>query len=251
MADRWPTRQSLLWIFAASMVVATALALALGFDLLVPPPVIDETLDFPSRLTAIQPFQAARWPFDAASSLLFVVGFGALALLAGPIAALAGDDRRAGILRSAILASGLIGVVAGLLYVGATQVAVTQQYCDCGFLTEEVIAQFWAVASIQAATDWLAYGAILFGAIGVALSAVMLTGLGLPTAWRWVAAAGGAMLALSVVLHEISDSPAGDIAAAIASGVLLPAWAIMLAMRIDEVIPAPDLQAVPAVSPTA
>jgi hypothetical protein len=225
------------------MVVATVLALGLGFDLLVKPPVIDETLDLPHRLVAIHPFQEARWPFDAVSSLLFVVGFGALALLASPIAALAGDDRRAGILRSAILASGLLGVASGLLYVGATQVAVAQQYCDCGFLDEEVIAQFWAVNSIQSATDWLSYGAVLFGAIAVALSAVVLAAHELPALWRWISVTAAGLLVLSVLFHELSDTPAGDLAAAVASGVLLPAWAAILAMRYGDLVAAHDTPA--------
>ena len=40
---------------------------------------------------------------------------------------------------------------------------------------------------------------------------------------------------MSVVLHELSDSPAGDLIAAVASGILLPAWAIILAMRSDRI----------------
>jgi hypothetical protein len=50
----------LLAIFAACFLLATILALALGFDLLVPTPVIPETLDLPSRLQAIQPFHLAQ-----------------------------------------------------------------------------------------------------------------------------------------------------------------------------------------------
>ena len=73
----------LLAIFAASFLLATILALALGFDLLVPTPDIPETLDFPARLQAVHSFLVARWPFEALSTLLFVVGFGALVLVAG------------------------------------------------------------------------------------------------------------------------------------------------------------------------
>lgn len=49
-----------------------------GFDLLVRPPDIAETLDFPGRLEAFQPFRQAVWPIDVVSTLLFVGGFGAL-----------------------------------------------------------------------------------------------------------------------------------------------------------------------------
>lgn len=169
MSSRWSVARILLWIFATSLVLATILALALGFDLLVAPPDIAETLDFPSRLLEIQPFRVAQWPHDAIATLLFVIGFGALALVAGSIASLADADRRRDILRSAILISGLFGMAAGLLYLGGTRVTIAMQYCDCGFKTEETISQFWALSILQGATDWLNYGAVAFGAIAAAL----------------------------------------------------------------------------------
>ena len=178
--------KALLGIFATCFLLATILAFALGFDLLVPTPDIAETLDFPSRLEAIQPFRQAQWPFDAISTLLFVIGFGALVLVAGPIASFAGGDRRAEVLKSVILASGLLGVTAGLLYVGATQVTIAMPYCDCGFKAEESISQFWAITIVQGATTWLNYGAIGFGAIGVAISALALGDRVQSEMWRWI-----------------------------------------------------------------
>ena len=162
--------KTLLGIFATCFLLATILALALGFDLLVPTPDIPETLDFPGRLQALQPFRDAQWPFDAVSTLLFVVGFGALALVAGPIASLAGADRRAGVL-------------------------------------------------------------------GVGMSALVLGDRGLPQMWRWISWSAAGLLILSIALHEVSDTPAGDLIASVASGLLLPAWAVILAMRSDQIDP--------------
>ena len=240
MAVQWSFGRILLWIFAVCLVLATLLALALGFDLLVKPPEIADTLDFPSRLEAIHPFHVAQWPFDAASTLLFVVAFGALLLAAGSIASLAGADGRADILKSAIVASGLLGVAGGLLYVGATQVTIDMPYCDCGFKTEEVISQFWAITVVQGATDWLNYGAIAFGAIGVGLSALVLGDRGLPQYWRWVSWGAAVLLVLSILLHEVSDTPAGDLVIAVATGILLPAWAIILALSTDRIERLPE-----------
>lgn len=237
MAVQWSIGRILLGIFAVCLVLATVLALALGFDLLVPPPDIAEALDFPSRLQALQPFRVAQWPLDALSTLLYVVAFGALLLAAGPIASLAGADRRAAVFKSAIQASGLLGVTAGLLYVGATQVTIALQYCDCGFKAEETISQFWAITTVQGATNWLSYGAIGFGAIGVAMSALVLGDRGLSQMWRWISWSAAGLLILSVALHEVSDTPAGDLVAAVASGLLLPAWAVILAMRSDQIEP--------------
>jgi hypothetical protein len=234
MSSRWSPAQILLGIFSVSVVLATILGLALGFDVLVTPPTIADTLDLPSRLIALQPFRVAQWPFDAVATLLFGFGFGALALAAGSIASLADRDRRADILRSSILLSGFLGVAAALLYLGGTQVTIALQYCDCGFKAEETISQFWALSILQGATDWLNYGAITFGAIGVALAAIVLGGRGLPPLWSWISWTSAGLLLLSIVLHEFSDTPAGDIVLAVASGVLLPAWALMLAARLGE-----------------
>lgn len=238
MTNRWSVARTLLGVFAACLVLATILSLALGFDLLVRPPDLADTLDLPSRQVALQPFREARWPIDAVSTLLYVVAFGALLLAAGPIASLAGADRRAGVLKSSILASGLLGIVSGLLYVGATQVTIAL-YCDCGFKTEESISQFWAINIVLGATNWLGYGAIVFGAIGVTTSAFVLGGRGLPRSWRWLAWIAAVLLILSVVLHEVSDTPAGDLVVAVATGLLLPAWALILAMRSDRIDPLP------------
>ena len=239
----WSPLSVLLGLFAVCLAVATLIALGLGFDLLVPQPDIAGTLDFPGRLQAIRPFREATWPFDAASTLLFTSGFAALALAAEPIVSLVGSDRLAGVLRASILASGVLGVVAGLLYVGGTQVAMALPYCDCGFIAEETISQFWALSIVQGASNWLGYGAILFGAVAAGLSAVMLGDHGLPRAWRWIGASAAVVLIASVALHELSDSPAGDLAAAVASGILLPAWAVMLAMRSDRILLDPSAAA--------
>jgi len=227
-----PIVSLLLVAFAGCLAAATAIALALGFDLLVPPPVIPETLDLPSRLVAIQPFREARWPFDAASRLLFVVGFAALALAADPIATLAGATRRAPVIRGSILATGLLGAAGGLLYVGATQIAITSTTCDCGFTTEEVISRFWAHVMVIGATDWLGYGATAFGALGLALSATALRAATLPRAFTWTALAASAALATGVVVRVLGDPNVGDLVIAVATGLLLPAWALMLAAAV-------------------
>ena len=231
MAKRWSILAILLGIFAACLFVATVLSLVLGLDLAVQPPNHPETLDLPSRLIALQPYREARWPLDAVSSLLYVVAFGALTLAAVQIAALAGSDRRAGLLQSAILVAGILGVTTGLLYIGATKVTIDQQYCDCGFKIQESISQFWAINIVQGATNWLSYGAIVFSAIALGLSSLALANRGLSTAWHVLAWTAAVLLVLSIPAHEFIDSPLGDLLAALATGLLIPAWAILLAMR--------------------
>ena len=218
----------LLWIFAISLIIATILNLGLGFDLFVEPPEIPESTLFPDRLEAIQPFHAARWTYDAAATLFFVIGFGALALAAGGVASLGGRHRLADVFRASMLVSGILGVVAGLLYYGATKVTVDLAYCDCGYIDTELIGQFWALAVVQGATSWVSNGAIVFGALAAALSTMVLRGVGLPSWWTWTAWGAAILLILGFALGELTDTPAGDLAIALATGILLPIWAILL-----------------------
>lgn len=231
--------RSLLWVFAISLVVSTLLGLGLGFDLFVAPPQIAETLDLPSRLIALEPFRAARWPWEFLGTLAYVIGTGALFLAAGPVAALSGTDRRAGLVKSSLQVAGLVGVVSGLIFVGAMGVPIAEGYCDCGFKTEETISQFWAVNVINGATTWLDYGVLVFGAIGLVTAALALAGRGLPAVWRTISLTAAGLLIASILLRELSDSPAGDLVAALATGLLLPAWAIILAEWSERTGPGP------------
>jgi hypothetical protein len=68
----------------------------------------------------------------------------------------------------------------------------------------------------------------------VALAAIVLGKRGPSPLWSWISWGSAALLLLSIALHEFSDTPAGDIVLAVASGVLLPAWALILAARLGE-----------------
>ena len=58
----------------------------------------------------------------------------------------------------------------------------------------KTIGQFWAITIVQGATNWLSGGAIGFGAIGVALAALVLGDRGLSLVWRWSFSAAGLLV---------------------------------------------------------
>ncbi len=132
------------------------------------------------------------------------------------------------------LLSGTLGVTAAALYIGGTQVTIAQSYCDCGFRTEELIGRFWALEIVQGATNWLGYGAIAVGAIAVLTSTVAVTHPVLSGPWRWIGVSAAAMLMISIALHEVSETSLGDLVVAVATGVLLPMWAVILALRFAD-----------------
>ena len=81
---------------------------------------------------------------------------------------------------------------------------------------------------MQGATSWVSDGAIVFGALAAGLSTAVLRGVGLPSWWTWTAWGAAILLIVGFVLTELTDTPAGDIAIALATAILLPIWAILL-----------------------
>jgi hypothetical protein len=238
--------QALLLIFAVALVLATLLNLGIAFDIFVKPPDLADTLDLPTRLIASQPYREAIWPYDAATNLLYVVAFGALALVAGTLGLLAAGHASAALLRASALTSGLLGVAGSLLYVGATQITITQQYCDCGFKNEEAISQFWAINIVQGGTTWLGYGTIVFGAIALVASADALRAIDPPRALGYAAWIGAALLAVGLVLDIIGQGDAGDLVLAVATGILLPVWAVLIARSIARSAATPASEPAPS-----
>ncbi len=231
MSGRWSVGQVLLGIVAVSLVVGTVLALGIGLDLFVAPPDLADSLDLPGRIDALRPYNEAIWPFDAASNLAFIVAFGALALASGPIADLGRPGQGRSVLRAAILTTGILGVAADLLYIGATNIAVNLAYCDCGFKTEESIAQLWAINVFQGGQTWLSYGAIVVGAIAIAGASMVIPDDGRAT-WRWLSWIAAILLVVGIVLTEFAGSDVGRLVTALATGIVVPIWAVMLAPRL-------------------
>jgi len=219
------------WLVAALGVAATVLTLVLSFDLLGAPPVIDSTLDFPSRILANQEFVRSRWPIDLAGTLLFAGLFGAVLLLG---ALLTGRTGRVEIL-GMLGAGAILGIVSQLTYVGAHQAAIDIGYCDCGFKTEEVISQTWGLMLADGVADWLLQGAAVMLAIGVAYAGQIMAVREMPAAWRTLSWAIAAVLLVGVALDFVKvDGPLPTLLVGVAAGVLLPIWAAWLAMRLPE-----------------
>ncbi len=238
MNRRFSVGQVLLGIVAAGLIVGTVLALGVGLDWFVAPPNLADTLDLPGRIAASQPYRDAIWPYDFASHLAFVLAFGALALASDSIAALGRPGQGTGVLRVAVLTSGILGVAAGLLYVGANGAANTG-YCDCGFKVEETIAQLWALNIFEGGATWLEYGAIVVGALAVLAASIQIPFARSAPTFRGLAWTSAILLIAGVVMTEVVDSQFGQLVTALATGIALPIWVALLGMRLrpDENAP--------------
>jgi MFS family permease len=167
------------WLVAATFLVAMVI-FALGRQLHITTPLPGDRppdATFVENLILSFEHQHEHWIEDLASSLLLAVGFIGLALLGATLRrALDRDDARGAVMAVTLLIAGVIGAASQLLYLGATELATNPEYCDCGFLAEEIVSRqmihdiamnvvFWMT---DASTVLFAVGLLAFAALGLA-----------------------------------------------------------------------------------
>jgi hypothetical protein len=223
-------------VAAICFVGATLLFLGLSRNLFVAEPRFANDADLPTRLLGSIEARQLSWPFDFASSLLFAVAFGAFAVL-GRLLALAGPvwDARSNVIGSTLFGGGLLGLASQLIHIGSQQVAIDIPYCDCGFKVQETISQYWGLTLIQGAESWLVNGAIVLLAIGIALAGAALVGVVRSPGWQLISWLTALVAVISVLLSGLElGGDLNQLLIAALAGVLLPLWAILLAMRIGQ-----------------
>jgi len=140
--------------------------------------------------------------------------------------------------------AGVIGIGANLLSIGLGQ-AATAGYCDCGYRTEELIAQNYALNVGRAASDWLSIGAVTLVGLGVAAAGRIIA---VSSLWRNLSYLIAIVLVLAAVLRAVAafvfieaidPSQISSLATALAAGILVPIWAVLLARGITDPEPQP------------
>ena len=223
-------------IAAVCLVVGALLLLGLSQNVFVAQPTFPDGADLPTRLLGSIAARQASWPFDFASSLLFVVAFAALAILGRLLASVGpAGDGRSNVIGSSLFGGGLLVAASQLIHIGSQQVAIDVPYCDCGFKVQETISQYWGLTLIQGAESWLVNGGTVLVAIGVVTAGIVLAGALRSPAWQLVSWVTGLVAIVSVVLSGLElGGDLNQVLVAVTAGVLLPLWAILLAMRIGQ-----------------
>jgi hypothetical protein len=133
-----------------------------------------------------------------------------------------------------LVVGGAIGITAQLLNVGVGQ-AANPFYCDCGYRNEEVIALNYALVVGWSAINWMAVGAISLVGVGVALAGRVVSVSG---TWRTVSYAIAVGVVTAAVIRVVGSLVSiqsfdpfqvSDLITAVAAGILVPIWAILLA----------------------
>jgi hypothetical protein len=243
---------------AVTFVVAMVFYAVRLFHILVPEPGFppaDET--FVDGLIASFAHQQAHWPEDLVSSLAAATGFVGLAILGTTLRrALDRDDTRGALLAVTFLLGGAIGAASQVLYLGASEVATNPQYCDCGFLAEEIVSREMAHQIALNVGWWMTNASTVLFAIGLLAFAAMAPVSG------WVPgglAVYARVLAVLAVLSVIWDRVAvplldtgetdldfgliGGLITLAVAGVLIPVWAAWMAQAARSTAEEPDTAA--------
>ncbi|MEO6207892.1 MAG: hypothetical protein ABIP77_08040 [Candidatus Limnocylindrales bacterium] len=240
--------QSVRWLAWALVILAigsAVLTLMLTFTILVPPPPPDIE-DLVPRLEATRLADQQIFPFVVLQSLLTLGVFLVTAMLGAVLRAWARPTTLRDVMVLVFVIGGVLGITANVINIGVAQ-AASFGYCDCGFKTEELIAQDYAVRLVWTVVNWLSIAALTLTGVGVAIAGRLLD---VSPAWRTlsfiiaaviVGAAAIRVIAAFVFIQAFNPFQISDLLIAAAAGILVPIWAILLAGGIQG--PEPDLAA--------
>ena len=168
-ASDWRTHASRLgWLIAVASVLAAVIYALKIFHVITPEPTFDPNLTFVDGILAGFEHAQEHWLEDLTSSLLFAIGFAGIAVLGVVLRhAMDRDDARGGLMAVSFVVAGILGVAAQLIYLGAIEAATSPEYCDCGFLAEELVSREMIRHVVEGIVFWLTGGAVVMFAIGL------------------------------------------------------------------------------------
>ena len=235
----WPSlARALAWIMAVAFVASTVLLLLLNLNVFGAPPFGGR--DFLDEVLADFEWQQTQWPFDFAASALLAVGFLALGALGPVLARLAAEtDARRGLVAAAFLGAGGLGAASQLDYLGAKPIATNPQYCECGFLAEEIMSRLMILDVVTGIQTWLISGSLVAAAVGLVIAGMLGREAGMPSQWLWLALVGAALAVVLAVVGAVFPPfvvyPLDVILIVLVAGIAVPIWAIWLAARAGEI----------------
>jgi hypothetical protein len=238
--NRWVARLS--WALVVLAVISAVVALLFALGYLRPP---HENEDFVERLIANRTSDADAFPFVVIGSLATLGVFLIAALLGVILRAWTPARPVRDAMTILLVIGGVLGIGANLVNIAVGE-AATFGYCDCGYRTEEVIGLNYALTVGWSGVNWLSIGAVTLVGVGVAMAGRIID---MSPAWRTVSYLIAALLIFAVALRFLAafifveafdPFQVSDLLTAVAVGILVPIWAILLArgVRKDEPEPA-------------
>jgi len=235
------------WLLATTFLVGTVVVALMNLNITTPAPQVADGASLPDRIFANFTAAQAAWLQDMGSSVLFAVGFLAIAAL-GPIlrTLLGPDDPRAARLGVLFVVAGTIGILSQVIYVGGKEIATVPYYCDCEFGPAQLISRAAILDVVVGIQDWLLSTSI------VVLSLGLLATAELARAWKWanffvvvtrlLAIAGFATVAWDRVAAPVLKRAQVDLPydliglglIVVVAGVGVPVWGILLGRTLSR-----------------
>jgi hypothetical protein len=168
------------WLLAAAFLLGTVVVAMMTLHITAPAPQVADGASLPDRIFASFKAEQAAWLQDAGSSVLFAIGFLAIASLGPILRALFGpDDPRATRVAILFVVAGTIGIVSQMIYIGGKEVTAVPYYCDCQYGPEQLLSRGAILDALVGIRDWL-LGTCIF-----VLSLGLLSTAELARAWKW------------------------------------------------------------------
>jgi hypothetical protein len=223
------------WVIGLTLVVGTAIRLVLAFELLGGPPE-PPTDDFVDRILTIYAFQTSQWPIEFTSFAALAIGFAALASLGPVLGRLAsGADARGALVMVTLLGLGGFGIASQLVPMGALPFLTRPELCECGLREHEIMAREVVNGTIFSMQLWMVVGALVLAVPGFLLAGSLGADAGMPPAWRWLSVLIGLAAIVLMVLVVLRAFPFDQYALGLTAGILVPIWAVWLAIRAPAV----------------
>jgi hypothetical protein len=236
---RWAdTVRALSLLVAAFFFVSAVLLAVLALELTGPPPF--GGVDFIDETIKVFGWEQSRWPIDFAGSLLVALGFMALGGVGVLLARVADvTDARRSLVAAAMVLGATLGTSSQLLWIGVKPVATSPQYCDCGFRAEEIMSRLMTLNVADSVQGWLINGAIVAIAIGVLMATRLVRRAGISRGWVGISYLLVVVAVLVPVLGELGAYPYDLISLLVLTALLIPVWALWLAIEAPN-LDAPD-----------
>ncbi len=223
------------WVIGISLFVGAITRMALSFELF-PLPEIADDADFVDRIMTINEFQTSLWPLEFTSFVAFAIGFAALASLGPVLSRLASDDdARGGLVLAALLGLGGLGLASQLLQIGSIPFLTSPELCDCGLREHEIVAREVVINTLFGVQLWLVVGALVLATPGLLFAGSLGADAGMPEGWRWLSVVIALAAVVLAVLAVLETYPFDQYLLGLTAGILVPIWAIWLAMRSREI----------------
>ena len=220
------------WVVGLSLFVGAIIRTALEFRLFGGPPEPPNDADFVDRILTIYAYQSSLWPFEFTSFVAFAIGFAALASLGPVLRRLASDDdARGGLVMVALLGIGGSGLASQLVQIGSIPFLTSPELCECGLREHEIMAREVAIQVMFGVQLWLAVGALVLAAPGLWFAGSLGADAGMPPAWRWLSILIALASIVLAVLAVLEAFPFDQYVLGLTGGILVPIWAIWLAIR--------------------